>query len=187
LSFLCPEGWEACDVFVEVYSNCATGNTDGGLAYNLASEGWTPGSCGPSFCLSFNDTCQSPANNAVTQPGDTHIKFKMVMFHKQWAGGDLIPIPAFATDPTMYFTFFVKRGHFCTNDKTEEECLEGNSVCKYDALAPVDKCYAEICPPVVPPPGRRPCCDIAAGVETADCNAEETAITSVCDFILPEC
>eukprot|EP00756_Hemistasia_phaeocysticola_P003407 Hpha_TRINITY_DN12230_c0_g1::TRINITY_DN12230_c0_g1_i1::g.16937::m.16937 len=191
LFFRCPNGWEACDVFAQVYSNCATSNTDGGLGYNFAFEGWTPGGCGPSFCLGFNETCQTPTTTAVTQPDETDIRFKMVFFHKQFAGGENIPIPVLATDPTMYFTFFVKEGHFCTNDKNETECLSGNSVCKYDEQRTGDTCYPELCPPVPRPPGQgqKPssCCDIAPGVETASCTAEETDITSVCDFKLPIC
>jgi hypothetical protein len=188
LSFDCPNDWEACDVFISLYSNCATGSTDGGLSYNLASEGWQPGSCGPSFCLNFTDTCQSPVNNAVTQlVGETNIKFKMVLFHKQVGGGNAISIPELLTDPTMYFTFFVKQGNFCSTSKDETECLQQPGLCKWDAGRP-DSCYAEICPPVAPPPpGVRPCCDIAPGVAAAECNAPSTAITSVCDFNLPQC
>eukprot|EP00756_Hemistasia_phaeocysticola_P041393 Hpha_TRINITY_DN16914_c1_g1::TRINITY_DN16914_c1_g1_i13::g.53926::m.53926 len=187
LSFTCPNDWEACDVFVSVYSNCATGDTDGGLAYNLASEGWSPGSCGPSFCLNFNDTCQSPSTNAVTQESDTNIKFKMILFHKQAGGGDEISIPELSTDPTMYFTFFVKQGRFCSNDKNQTECLEQPGLCKWDA-GRADSCYAEICPPAVPPPpGVRACCDVAPGVESGECAAAATAITSICEFNLPQC
>jgi hypothetical protein len=187
LAFTCPNDWETCDVFVSVYSNCATRSTDGGLAYNLASEGWTPGSCGPSFCFSFNDTCQTPTTTAVTQEGDTNIKFKLVLFHKQWAGGDDITIPQLATDPTMYFTFFVKQGRFCSNDKNQTECTAQPGLCKWDAQR-ADPCYAEICPPRVPPPGNKPCCDVAPGVEAGDCNPpSKTGITSVCDFQLPQC
>jgi hypothetical protein len=186
VSFKCPDGWEACDVFVQVYSNCATGDTDGGLAYNLASEGWTPGSCGPNFCLHFNDTCQSPPTNAVQQPQDTNIQWKMVMFHKQFNQGDAMPIPQLATTPTMYFTFFVKEGHLCTNSKSSAaECEQTPSVCKWNAAT--SECYADICPPVVPPAGKRACCDVAPGVESGDCNADDTAITSVCNFQLPQC
>jgi hypothetical protein len=186
VSFDCPNEWEVCDVFVQVYSNCATGDTDGGLAYNLASEGWTPGSCGPNFCLNFNDTCQSPPTNAVVQPQDTDIQWKMVMFHKQFPATEPATIPALATNPTMYFTFFVKEGHACSNTKTSQaDCEASPSVCKWNEAT--SECVAEICPPVGPPPGARACCDVAPGVETGDCAAEDTAITSVCDFNLPQC
>jgi hypothetical protein len=172
---------------VQVYSNCATGDTDGGLAYNLASEGWTPGSCGPSFCLNFNDTCQfNPPTTAVQQPQDTNIQWKMVMFHKQFSEAEPLTIPQLATTPTMYFTFFVKEGHWCANSKSNQaECEASPSVCKWNAAT--SECYADICPPVQPPPGQRPCCDVAPGVESGSCNADDTAITSVCDFNLPAC
>lgn len=188
LNFTCPDNWEACDTFVQVHSNCGTAGTDGGLAYNLGSDGWTAGSCGPRFCLSLNDTCQLPQNNAVVQFMDTNIRWKMVMFHKQIGGGDPIIIPALATTPTMYFTFFVKRGHFCSNDKNATECVEQPTVCKWDDQRE-DKCYPDICPPMPTlPPGPRPdCCDLAPGIETGDCNASDTAITKVCDFDLPNC
>jgi hypothetical protein len=187
VTFTCPNEWEACDVFVQVYSNCATGNTDGGLAYNLLSEEWTPGSCGPNFCLHFNDTCQSPPTNAVVQPQDTNIQWKMVMFHKQFNQGDAMPIPQLATTPTMYFTFFVKQGHDCstTGKSSAAECEQTPSVCKWNAAT--SECYADICPPVVPPAGKRACCDVAPGVESGNCNADDTAITSVCNFKLPQC
>jgi len=188
VSLTCPNSWEACDVFVNVYSNCATSDTDGGLPYNLQGDDWKAGGCGPSFCLSFNDTCQTPNNNgAVIQQQDTHIKFRMKLFHKQFAGGDEIILPQLVSEPTMYFTTFVKEGRMCSGDKTESECLEQPGVCKWDST---NKCYPEICPPQAPTPpatGAQQCCDIAPGVEAGKCDAAATAITSVCRYNLPTC
>jgi len=112
----------------------------------------------------------------------------MKLFHKQFAGGDEIIIPQLVSDPTMYFTTFVKEGRLCSGDKTEVECLEQPGMCKWDAQRSEAKCYAEICPWKPPqPPKPTPCCDIAPGVEAGQCNAAATAITSVCRYNLPTC
>jgi len=184
LQVTCPNAWEACDVFVFVHSHCG-GETNGGLPYNLLGEDWVAGSCGPKFCLSFNATCQTPTNNSVVQPGDTHIRWTMTLFHKQWQGGDMITVPQLASE-TMYFTMMIKEGSWCA-DKTEAECLLEPGLCKWDATA--TSCNAVVCPapaPGPPPPAVPPtCCDVAPGVESGNCSATE--ITSVCNFNLPVC
>lgn len=180
-------------MFVSVYSNCATSETDGGLPYNLMGDGWNAGSCGPGFCLPFDDTCQMPNNGgAVTQENETHIKWKMTLFHKQWLGGDDIVVPQLTTDPTMYFTTFVKEGIVCGGDNgnSQTACLQQPGLCTWDDSAeePVGgRCSARLCPPApLKPPSRPSCCDIAPGVEGRQCDAPSTAITSVCKFNLPE-
>lgn len=178
-------------MFVNVYHNCATSNTDGGLPYNLLGDGWAAGGCGPGFCLSFNDTCQTPNNGgSVTQDNETHIRWRMTIFHKQWLGGDDIIIPQLTSEPTMYFTTFVKQGTLCSGDKTKSECLEQPGLCKWDDSPeePVGgRCYAEVCPPVPKKPPAPVCGDVAPGVEAGVCNAKSTAITSVFKYNLPTC
>lgn len=88
----------------------------------------------------------------------------------------------------MYYTFFIKQGVHCSNvNNNEADCTRQPGLCKWDPSRPLSSCYAEICPPRVPPPGGRPCCDVASGVAAGQCAAPETEITSVCDFQLPQC
>eukprot|EP00756_Hemistasia_phaeocysticola_P030635 Hpha_TRINITY_DN16302_c1_g5::TRINITY_DN16302_c1_g5_i1::g.60420::m.60420 len=192
LTIECPEEYEACDLFVSVYSNCGAGGTNGGLPYNLISDGWQSGSCGPGFCLSFNDTCQNnQPDNAVEQPDETNIRFRMVWYHKQIGGGEALQLPQLVTEPSMYFTIFVKEGRFCDNSNggSEEQCTGGTGpgLCQWDgSREEASRCYFDLCPPAPPPPPRAECCDLAPGVEEADCNAGATNITSVCGFKVPE-
>eukprot|EP00756_Hemistasia_phaeocysticola_P039402 Hpha_TRINITY_DN16811_c3_g6::TRINITY_DN16811_c3_g6_i1::g.151291::m.151291 len=190
----CPSDWEACDVFLSVYQSCKSDLTNGGLSYNLLSEpGWESGSCGPGFCLSFNDTCQNnEPNNAVYREKslETNIRWRMPLFHKQVAGGEKLALPEFATDPTMYWTLYVKQGIFCSNVNSGNngaDCTAAPGSCAWDA--DTQTCDFPLCPSAPPPPSTPPvpgpCVDIAPGVEFAQCGATE--ITSVQNFIVPDC
>jgi len=190
----CPNGWEACDLFASVYKpKCPAAFAslqDGGLLYNLVADGWETGSCGPNFCLNFNDTCQNnQATNAVVQQPDTPIHFEMVYFHKQILGGEAYKLPELVSDPSMYFTFFVKEGRVCggANAASQELCEAKPGSCKWDANRQ-EQCYFDFCPLAVKPPASA-CtkCDAPSGYESKDCTAPKTEITSQCNFHLPAC
>lgn len=176
---MCPNNWEVCDVFISVYKPKQACNLDtaGGLPANLGEDdGWAAGGCGPGFCLNSSATCGT----------DTKIHWDMTMFHKQWAGGDEITIPALTSDPTMYFTMFIKEGISCNGDNSQSECNQAG-MCEWDG----ESCkLARLCPAPVPRPplpSPEPCCDLPPGVEAGSCTAGNNAITSVCDFNLPTC
>jgi len=179
LKLMCPNNWEVCDVFISVYKPKQACNLDtaGGLPANLGEDdGWAAGGCGPGFCLNSSATCGT----------DTKIHWDMTMFHKQWAGGDEITIPALTSDPTMYFTMFIKEGISCNGDNSQSECNQAG-MCEWDG----ESCkLARLCPAPVPRPplpSPEPCCDLPPGVEAGSCTAGNNAITSVCDFNLPTC